>query len=393
MFPKPVRKPDNPCFSSGPCAKHPGWSLTALENTLTGRSHRSVEGKVRLKEVIDRHRDLLGIPPDYRLAIVPGSDTGAIEMALWSMLGERGVDALAWDVFGHEWLKDITGQLRIEDVRSFTAPYGQLPDLSKTSPGRDIVFTWNGTTTGVCVPDGEWIEDSREGLTFCDATSAVFAYPLPWDKLDVTTWSWQKSIGGEAAHGMLALSPRAAKRLARYAPDRPLPRIFRMVTDGILNEGLFCGETINTPSLLAVEDCLDALKWVESIGGLKGSIKRTRDNYTILKQWVEKTPWAGFLARDESHRSMTSVCLTLIDPRLPPDKGMDRHDAVRRMTRRLEQERAAYDIASHKMAPAGLRIWCGPTIEAKDVAALLPWIEWAVEAELSLHPGNTQNIG
>lgn len=383
MAQKPLRRPSNPCFSSGPCAKHPGWNLSALENALTGRSHRSTGGKAHLREVIDRHRALLGIPQDYRVAIVPGSDTGAMEMAMWAMLGKRGVDSLAWDVFGHMWLRDVTEQLRINDVRTFTAPFGELPDLSAIDSDRDLVFTWNGTTSGVRVPDGGWIKSDRKGLTFCDATSGVFAYDLPWDKLDVTTWSWQKTLGSEAAHGMLALSPRAVERLACYTPDWPLPRIFRMTSDGMLNEGLFCGETINTPSMLAVEDCLDALKWMESIGGLKAAIQRVGTNYAVLEDWIRDTDWIEFLVKDEKIRSKTSVCLSITDQRFLSKDDSTRQNLIRNMTVMLERERAGYDIASHKMAPPGLRVWCGTTVEAENISALLPWIEWAFEAAMA----------
>ncbi len=383
MAQKPAKKPANPCFSSGPCAKRPGWNLRALENALTGRSHRSSGGISRLREVIDHHRTLLGIPQDYRIAIVPGSDTGAVEMAMWSMMGARGVDAFAWDIFGHEWVNDITGQLKIKDTRVFTAPFGELPDLSAADSDRDLVFTWNGTTSGVCVPDGDWIKSDRKGLTFCDATSGIFACDLPWDKLDVTTWSWQKSIGGEAAHGMLALSPRAIERLTSYTPERPLPRVFRMTSHGLLNEGLFCGETINTPSMLATEDCIDALKWAESIGGLEGTIERINANYAILESWVRKTGWIEFLAEDEKIRSKTSVCLKITNPWFLAKNAPERLHFVRTMARMLEQEKAGYDLASHKMAPPGLRIWCGPTIEAENISALLPWIEWAFETAMA----------
>jgi phosphoserine aminotransferase len=378
MATRPAEKPADPCFSSGPCAKRPGWSLAALENALTGRSHRSAEGKARLKEVIDRHRVLLGIPVDYRVAIVPGSDTGAIEMAMWSMLGERGVDVVAWDIFGQSWLKDITEQLKINDVRTFTASHGGIPDLLKTDSNRDVVFTWNGTTSGVCVPDGDWIKAERSGLTFCDAVSGVFTCDLPWDRLDVTTWSWQKTLGGEAAHGMLALSPRAAERLARFKPQRPLPKVFRMTLNGALNEGLFRGETLNTPSMIAVEDCIDALKWAESIGGLAGVLRRIEANYATLENWVKKTEWIEFLAA-EGFRSKTSVCLKIVDSRFLSENEMTQRDFIKNMTRMLESEKAGYDIAGHALAPPGLRIWCGPTAESTNLAALLPWIEWAFE--------------
>lgn len=376
MTSKPTQKPGNPSFSSGPCAKRPGWSLAALDNAFLGRSHRASEGKARLNEVIERHRTLLNIPADYRVAIVPASDTGALEMAMWSMLGQRPVDVFAWEVFGNEWLTDITKQLKVES-RSFTASFGELPDLSQANPDHDIVFPWNGTTGGVRVPDGNWIAADRKGLTFCDATSAVFAYDMPWDKLDITTWSWQKVLGGEAAHGMLVLSPRAVERLLTYKPERPLPKIFRMTSGGKLIEGLFQGETLNTPSMLAVEDCLDALKWVESLGGVHALQARIAHNFKTLSDWVQKTDWIDFLCDDASARSKTSVCLKIVDPDFTAKSEEDRQNFIKTMEKKLGQEEAAYDVAAHKLAPAGLRIWCGATVEQGDVAALLPWLDWA----------------
>ena len=377
MTQKPASKPANPNFSSGPCAKRPGWSLAALENAFIGRSHRAAEGKARLNEVIERHRALLGIPADYRVAIVPASDTGALEMAMWSMLGERGVDVLAWEVFGNEWLIDVTKQLKLPDTRTYVAPFGELPALDLVDCDRDVIFPWNGTTSGVRVPHGDWLKADRKGLTFCDATSAVFAYDLPWDRLDVTTWSWQKVLGGEAAHGMLVLSPRAVDRLLNFKHDRPLPKIFRMTSGGKLIEGLFQGETLNTPSMLAAEDCLDALKWVESVGGVKGLQKRVAASYETIKDWVEKTGWVDFLAEDPAVRSKTSVCLKVVDPWFSDKNEDDRQAFIKEFEKRLAKEGAAYDIASHKLAPAGLRIWCGATVETADVAALLPWLDWA----------------
>jgi phosphoserine aminotransferase len=373
---KPTRRPANPCFSSGPCAKRPGWSPGVLEAALVGRSHRSGVGLARLVEVIDRSRAILGVPADWRVGIVAGSDTGAIEIAMWSLLGARGVDMLAWENFGEGWVADVA-QLKLEDVRVMQVPYGQLPDLSLVDPARDVVFPWNGTTAGVRVPNGDWIAADRRGLTICDATSAIFAMRLPWDKLDVATWSWQKSLGGEGAHGMLALSPRAVERLESYTPPWPLPKLFRLTTKGKLIEGVFRGETINTPSMLCVEDALDSLKWAESVGGLEGLIARSERNLATLLGWVEKCSWADPLADDPATISCTSPQFKITESwftRLSPE---ERFQTVRAMTRRLEQEGAAYDIASHRASPPGLRIWSGPTIETADIEALLPWLDWA----------------
>jgi phosphoserine aminotransferase len=369
---KPQTKPNNPNFSSGPCSKRPGWSIQALEGALTGRSHRSSEGKAKLKEVIEKHRTLLGIPADYKIGIVPASDTGAVEMALWSMLGARGVDVFAWESFSTDWLKDIKDHLKLPDVNAYTADYGDLPDLSQYNGDRDCVFAWNGTTSGVRVPNADWIASDRTGLTICDATSAVFAYDMPWEKLDVTTWSWQKVLGGEAAHGMLVLSPRAVERLESYKPDRALPKIFRMTKKGELNESIFEGATINTPSMIAVEDCLDALSWVASIGGVQATIKRSQDNFDFIRQWVEKTDWVDFLATDPATCSTTSICLTL---KIEGDASA----FIKSMTKLLDKENAAKDIAGYRDAPAGLRIWSGATIETSDIQTVLPWIEWAYE--------------
>ena len=360
---KPARRPQSPYFSSGPCAKRPGWRLASLENALVGRSHRAKEGKARLQEVLDRSRRILGIPDEWRIAIVPASDTGAVEMALWSLLGARGVDMLAWESFGEGWVTDVTKQLKLADTRVLRADYGKLPDLAEVDPKRDVVFTWNGTTSGVRVPNGDWIRDDREGLTICDATSAVFAMDLPWRKLDVVTWSWQKVLGGEAAHGMLVLSPRAVERLESYTPPWPLPKIFRLTSKGKLNEGVFKGETINTPSMLCVEDQIDALKWAESVGGLKGLIRRSEENLATIAAWVEKTPWVRFLAEDPAIRSCTSVCLSC--------------EKSNEIAALLAAEGVAYDIASYRDAPPGLRIWAGATVEKSDIEALLPWLEWA----------------
>jgi phosphoserine aminotransferase len=373
---KPTRRPANPCFSSGPCAKRPGWSPAVLAGALVGRSHRSGVGLNRLVEVIERSRAILGLPPDWRVAIVAASDTGAIEMAMWSLLGARGVDMLAWENFGEGWVADAK-TMKLTDLRILDAPYGRLPDLGRVDFDRDVVFTWNGTTSGVRVPDGEWIAADRRGLAICDATSAVFAMRLPWDRLDVATWSWQKALGGEAAHGMLALSPRAVERLLSYTPPRPLPKIFRLVANGKLNEGVFRGETINTPSMLCVEDAIDSLKWAESVGGLDGLVARSEANLAAIAHWVEGSNWARFLTEDKATLSSTSPCLAIADPwfrDLPPQQ---RFAVSRDLARRLEEEGAAYDIASHRASPPGLRIWTGATVETADVEALLPWLDWA----------------
>jgi phosphoserine aminotransferase len=374
---KPLARPQNPRFSSGPCAKRPGWTLAALEHALLGRSHRAKAGKAKLNEVVDRSRALLGIPQDYRVGIVPASDTGAMEMALWSMLGERGCDVLAWESFGEGWATDVGQQLKLADLRLMRAEYGAIPDLAMVDADRDVVFTWNGTTSGVCVPNGDWIKPNRQGLTFCDATSAAFAMELPWDKLDAVTWSWQKALGGEAAHGMLVLSPRAVARLESYTPPWPLPKIFRLTSKGKFSEAIFQGETINTPSLLAVEDAIDGLKWAESIGGGPALVARAKGNLAAIAQWVERTPWIEFLAQDPAVRSWTSVCLKLVEDwfqRRPIDA---QRAAVKRLEALLDGEGVAYDIAGHRDAPPGLRIWCGSTVERADVEALLPWLDWA----------------
>ncbi len=374
---RPTVRPRRPYFSSGPCAKRPGWNVHALEGALTGRSHRSKVGLSRIQEVLERHRRLLHIPDDYRIAVVPASDTGAVEMALWSLLGTRGVDMLAWDSFGAGWITDVVSQLRLTDVRRLVAPYGELPDLNAVDFSRDVVFTWNGTTSGVCVPDGRWIPPQREGLTICDATSAVFAMELPWELLDVATWSWQKVLGGEAAHGMLVLSPRAVERLESYVPPWPLPKIFRMTKGGKLNEALFRGSTINTPSMLCVEDALDALGWVEELGGVLATQQRARANLQVLSEWVDRTPWVDFLAKEPATRSCTSICLSIVEPWF---QALDRDSQLtfsRGITSCLETEDVAYDIHSYAEAPPGLRIWGGATVESADVEALTAWLDWA----------------
>ncbi|MCB9986634.1 MAG: phosphoserine transaminase [Rhodospirillales bacterium] len=382
MTTKPTAKPQVPMFSSGPCAKRPGWSVAALASALVARSHRAAPGKKKLQAVIDGHRRLLGIPADYVVGIVPASDTGAVEMALWSMLGERGVDVLAWESFGTEWLKDITGQLKLPDVREFTADYGFLPDLGQVDCDRDVVFTWNGTTSGVRVPDGAWIKAERKGLTICDATSAVFAYDLPWEKLDVVTWSWQKVLGGEAAHGMLVLSPRAVARLEGYKPPRPLPKIFRMTKkdkDGNvkLNAEIFEGATINTPSMLCVEDCLDALAWAEKAGGLKGLMVRCQANFATVERWVAASEWVAFLPEAPTTRSITSICLKVKDPWFTALPQAAQDALLKSLVKTLDEENVGKDIGSYRDAPGGIRIWGGATVEATDIAALLPWLDWA----------------
>ncbi len=374
---KPSLRPQSPHFSSGPCAKRPGWSLQALHDACLGRSHRSAAGKAKLREVLDRSRAILGIPADYRIAIVPASDTGAVELALWSLLGARGVDLLAWESFGEGWVTDTVKQLKLDDARIHRADYGQLPDLAKVDAARDVVFTWNGTTSGVRVPDGNWIKPNRQGLTICDATSAVFAMDLPWDRLDVVTYSWQKVLGGEAAHGMLVLSPRAVARLESYTPPWPLPKLFRLTSKGKLNEAIFKGETINTPSMLCVEDAIDGLRWAEQVGGLPALIRRAEENTAIIGAWVAKTPWMRFLAAGERIRSCTSVCLAFTDADFTALTREARADVVKKFAGLLEKEGVAYDIAGHRDAPPGLRIWAGATVERSDIEKLLPWLDWA----------------
>jgi len=374
---KPTARPRNPCFSSGPCAKRPGWSLAALEKAVLGRSHRSKEGRARLAEVIERSRRVLKMPADYKLGIVPASDTGAVEMALWSLLGPRGVDIFAWEAFGKTWVGDVVQQLRLKDVRTFEADYGALPDLKQAGRDRDMVFTWNGTTSGVRVPNGAWIPADRDGLSICDATSAAFAMPLAWDKLDVVTWSWQKVLGGEAAHGMIALSPRAVARLESHKPSWPLPKIFQLTKGGKLIDGIFKGDTINTPSMLATEDAIDGLRWAESIGGLDALIARSNANLIAIAAWVDKTPWVVFLAHAAATRSSTSVCLKLADPAFAKLDNAGALKLIDKMTGLLEAEGVAYDIASYRDAPPGLRSWAGATVERADLEALFPWLEWA----------------
>ncbi|MCC6947723.1 MAG: phosphoserine transaminase [Bradyrhizobiaceae bacterium] len=381
----PAARPRVPHFSSGPCAKRPGWNLQNLKDALVGRSHRSKPGKAKLKRAIDLTREILGVPADYKIGIMPASDTGAVEMALWSLLGARPVDMLAWESFGEGWVTDVVKQLKLKDARVIKAPYGELPDLRQVDFTHDVVFTWNGTTSGVRVPNADWIPASREGLAICDATSAAFAQNLDFAKLDVVTFSWQKVLGGEAAHGMLILSPRAVARLESYTPAWPLPKIFRMTKGGKLNEGIFVGETINTPSMLCVEDYLDALDWAKSIGGLAGLRNRADANFAKIDAWVQRTPWIEHLAKVPETRSNTSVCLVFNDPAvnaLTPDAQGAFAKAV---AGALEKEGVAYDIAYYRDAPPGLRIWAGATVEASDLDALFPWIEWAfAEAKAAL---------
>ena len=369
MIDTPLHRPASPNFSSGPCKKRPGYSLANLDLSTLGRSHRASPGKSALKSAIDRSHRLLGLPADYRLGIVPASDTGALEMALWSLLGPRPVDVLAWESFGKGWLTDIKTQLKLERVHPLTADYGRLPDLTRVNPAHDLVFTWNGTTSGVRVPDGNWIDDQREGLVICDATSAVFAMPLPWEKLDVTTYSWQKVLGGEGAHGVIILSPRAVARLETHTPSWPMPKIFRLCKNGKLNQSIFEGSTINTPSMLCVADYLDALDWVEQVGGVAGTIARSQANFEVVREFVGAHPWISFLAEDPATLSNTSVCLTL-------DISSTQ---VKTMVKLLDDKGVAYDIGAYRDAPAGLRIWCGATIETEDLKCLMPWIQWAYE--------------
>ncbi|WP_026168324.1 phosphoserine transaminase [Kordiimonas gwangyangensis] len=374
---KPTVAPRRPEFSSGPCAKRPGWSVDALDNALLGRSHRAKPGKAKLKYAIDKTREILGVPDDYRIGIVPASDTGAVEMALWSMLGARPVDMLAWESFGAGWVTDVAKQLKLEKVRVFDAPYGDLPDLDAVDPEHDVVFTWNGTTSGVKVPAADWIADDRKGLTICDATSAAFAMDLPWQKLDVVTYSWQKVLGGEAAHGMLILSPRAVERLESYTPAWPLPKIFRMTKGGKLIEGIFTGETINTPSMLCVEDYIDALEWADGVGGLKALIAKSEANLKVLADWVAKSDWAAFLANDPATISNTSVCLKVSDPWLATLDAEAQAAVPKKLAALLDEEGVAYDIGAYRDAPPGLRIWAGATVDAEDLQVLTGWLDWA----------------
>jgi len=373
----PAVRPVTPHFSSGPCAKRPGWSLQVLTDAALGRSHRAKIGKAKLKRAIDLTREILEVPGDYRIGIVPASDTGAVEMAMWSLLGQRPVTMLAWESFGEGWVSDVVKELKLKDATVLKAPYGELPDLGRVDFAGDVVFTWNGTTSGVRVPNGDWIPSDREGLTICDATSAAFAQALDFSKLDVATFSWQKALGGEAAHGMLILSPRAVARLESYKPAWPLPKVFRMTKGGKLNEGIFEGETINTPSMLCVEDYLDTLHWAKSIGGLKALIARADANTKVIAGWVARTPWVDFLAREPAIRSNTSVCLKVVDPAITSLSADAQTAFAKALAAAVEKEGAGYDLGHYRDAPAGLRIWCGATIEASDVEILTQWLDWA----------------
>ena len=370
-------RPARPFFSSGPCAKRPGWTPQNLNQDTLGRSHRAKLGKARLKEAIDRTKKVLELPADYRVGIVPASDTGAVEMALWSMLGARPVDMLAWESFGEGWVTDVVKQLKLKDARVLKAGYGEIPDLSQVDFSHDVVFTWNGTTSGVKVPNGDWIADDRQGLVIVDATSAAFAQDIAWNKVDVATFSWQKALGGEAAHGILILSPRAVERLQTYTPPWPLPKIFRLTKGGKLIEGIFEGETINTPSMLAVEDYIDALKWAEQIGGLKALIARSNASLAVITEWVKTSNWAAFLAKDEAIRSNTSVCLKVVDPWFEALDPEAKAAAAKKIAASLDKEGVAFDLGAYRDAPPGLRIWCGATVETADIKALLPWLDWA----------------
>src|ERR1700730_3038015 len=385
MTTKPVERPRVPHFSSGPCAKRPGWTLDTLKDALLRRSPRAKPGRAKLRRAIELTREVLQVPPDFRIGIVPASDTGAVEMALWSLLGARGGDLLARDSFGEGWVTDGVKQLKLKDARVLKAPYGELPHLGQVDFSRDVVFTWNGTTSGVRVANGDWIKADRQGLTICDATSAAFAQALPFDKLDVVTFSWQKVLGGEAAHGMLILSPRAVERLESYTPAWPLPKLFRMTKGGKLNEAIFEGETINTPSMLCLEDYLDALEWAKSVGGQPALMRRADANLATIEAFVAKTPWAEFLARDKKTRSNTSVCVAIVDPAVKALSADGQVAFIKAMAGALEKENAAYDVAGHRDAPAHLRVWAGATVETSDIEALLPWLDWAFgEAKSSL---------
>ncbi|MBC8187293.1 MAG: phosphoserine transaminase [Proteobacteria bacterium] len=377
MTSRPAQRPARPHFSSGPCAKRPGWETGQLADALVGRSHRAAPAKARIQEVSTRSRAILGIPDDWCLGLVPASDTGAVEMILWSVLGARGVDMLAWESFGAGWITDVAKQLQIEDHRVFEADYGRLPDLASVDFRRDVVFTWNGTTSGVRVPNGDWIPSEREGLTICDATSAAFAMDLAWDKLDAVTWSWQKALGGEAAHGMLALSPRAVERLETHTPQWPMPKVFRLTKNGKLNRSIFEGSTINTPSMLCVEDALDGLAWAESVGGLQGLMTRTKANLATVERWVKDSSWVDFLAEDPETRSSTSICLRIVDEWTEGRPQDQIAVTVKAAAKLLDAEGIAFDIGSYRDAPPGLRLWGGATVETADLEALLPWLDWA----------------
>ena len=380
MIKKPTTKPKNPNFSSGPCAKRPGWDIKNLKTDSLGRSHRAKLPKQRLAEVINLSKELLKIPNDYKVGIIAGSDTGAIEAAMWSLLGKTGVEVLAWESFGSDWVKDIKEQLKIKNLTIHQSDYGDLPDFQKINFDNDIVFNWNGTTSGVCLPNADWITDNRKGLTICDATSAVFAMEMDWHKLDVITWSWQKVLGGEAAHGMIALSPKSLERLSEYQPTWPIPKIFRLANNKKVIEGIFKGETINTPSMLCVEDAIDALNWIQSIGGSKGSIDKSQSNLQVVKTWVETKDWIDFLAKDSSTLSSTSICLKIKDPWFLGLSVDQQQLKIKEINSLLDKEQVAFDINAYRTAPPGFRIWGGATVESSDIETLLPWIEWGYQS-------------
>lgn len=380
MIKKPTTKPKNPNFSSGPCAKRPGWDIKNLKTDSLGRSHRAKLPKQRLAEVINLSKELLNIPSDYKVGIIAGSDTGAIEAAMWSLLGKTGVEVLAWESFGSDWVKDIKEQLKIKNLTIHQSDYGDLPDFQKINFDNDIVFNWNGTTSGVCLPNADWIPDNRKGLTICDATSAVFAMEMDWHKLDVITWSWQKVLGGEAAHGMIALSPKSLERLSEYQPTWPIPKIFRLANNKKVIEGIFKGETINTPSMLCVEDAIDALNWIQSIGGSKGSIDKSQSNLQVVKTWIESKDWIDFLAKDSSTLSSTSICLKITDPWFLGLSADQQQLKIKEINSLLDKEQVAFDINAYRTAPPGFRIWGGATVESFDIETLLPWIEWGYQS-------------
>jgi len=380
MIKKPTTKPKNPNFSSGPCAKRPGWNIQNLKTDSLGRSHRAKLPKQRLVEVINLSKGLLKIPADYKVGIIAGSDTGAIEAAMWSLLGKTGVEVLAWESFGSDWVKDIKEQLKIKNLTIHQSDYGDLPDFQKINFDNDIVFNWNGTTSGVCLPNADWITDNRKGLTICDATSAVFAMEMDWHKLDVITWSWQKVLGGEAAHGMIALSPKSLERLSEYQPTWPIPKIFRLANNKKVIEGIFKGETINTPSMLCVEDAIDALNWIQSIGGSKGSIDKSQSNLQLVKTWIESKDWIDFLAKDSSTLSSTSICLKIKDPWFLGLSADQQQLKIKEINSLLDKEQVAFDINAYRTAPPGFRIWGGATVESSDIETLLPWIEWGYQS-------------
>ena len=380
MIKKPTTKPKNPNFSSGPCAKRPGWDIKNLKTDSLGRSHRAKLPKQRLVEVINLSKQLLKIPNDYKVGIIAGSDTGAIEAAMWSLLGKTGVEVLAWESFGSDWVKDIKEQLKIKNLTIHQSDYGDLPDFQKINFDNDIVFNWNGTTSGVCLPNADWITDNRKGLTICDATSAVFAMEMDWHKLDVITWSWQKVLGGEAAHGMIALSPKSLERLSEYQPTWPIPKIFRLANNKKVIEGIFKGETINTPSMLCVEDAIDSLNWIQSIGGSKGSIDKSQSNLQVVKTWVETKDWIDFLAKDSSTLSSTSICLKITDPWFLGLSVDQQQLKIKEINSLLDKEQVAFDINAYRTAPPGFRIWGGATVESSDIETLLPWIEWGYQS-------------